>query len=360
MLAPTHWTFWSGRRNRRLSREDPGCGSWRRRPTRARQRPRSAQGSTPDPVESTEPDRSRAAPRPRVQHRSEDTTTSTRTVCAGDFACIACDDRSMLEYGNGVGLGAGRTGGGGGGSTDMSVQIGRAQRLDPHAFDSAASALLGIVVAVIVGLSVPEARILIGPNRRQPASESGKRAYAPVMSSIAERGLSCSAIYHSTPAARPAADVDRERSRVSLPAGASRRIRVGDQVPLHVQQLGRGRRPRRSSVAGSRHRPPPSRHRLRGRPPGRAVSSRTSQTVVREVPRIRGVRCDNRAGRHAARAHGREPVSSSANDGRRGGDAVLGGRPGTMSRSVPSASSRSATASGEPRSSDPLRGRRRP
>ena len=61
----------------------------------------------------------------------------------------------MLEYGNGVGQGAGRTGGGGGGTTDMSVQIGQAVNDSIHTLSTLPpAALLGIVVAVIVGLWV--------------------------------------------------------------------------------------------------------------------------------------------------------------------------------------------------------------
>ena len=61
----------------------------------------------------------------------------------------------MLEYGNGVGQGAGRTGGGGGGSTDMSAQIGQAVNDSIHTLSTLPpAALLGIVVAVIVGLWV--------------------------------------------------------------------------------------------------------------------------------------------------------------------------------------------------------------
>ena len=62
----------------------------------------------------------------------------------------------MLEYGNGVSQGAGRTGGGGGGgSTDMSAQIGQAVNDSIHTLSTLPpAALLGIVVAVIVGLWV--------------------------------------------------------------------------------------------------------------------------------------------------------------------------------------------------------------
>lgn len=62
----------------------------------------------------------------------------------------------MLEYGNGVGQGAGgvsgRTGGGGG-STDMSHQIGQAVNDSIHTMSTLPpAALLGIVVLVVIGL----------------------------------------------------------------------------------------------------------------------------------------------------------------------------------------------------------------
>ena len=65
----------------------------------------------------------------------------------------------MLEYGNGVGQGAGGvtggTGGGGGGSTDMSHQIGQAVNDSIHTMSTLPpAALLGIVVLVIIGLWV--------------------------------------------------------------------------------------------------------------------------------------------------------------------------------------------------------------
>jgi hypothetical protein len=63
----------------------------------------------------------------------------------------------MLEYGNGVGQGAGQVGGGGGGggSTDMSLQIGQAVNDSIHTISTLPpAALAGLVVAVIVGLWV--------------------------------------------------------------------------------------------------------------------------------------------------------------------------------------------------------------
>jgi hypothetical protein len=65
----------------------------------------------------------------------------------------------MLEYGNDVGQGAGRVtgggGGGGGGSTDMSAQIGRAFNDSVHTLSTMPpAALLGIVVAIVIGLWV--------------------------------------------------------------------------------------------------------------------------------------------------------------------------------------------------------------
>jgi hypothetical protein len=63
----------------------------------------------------------------------------------------------MLEYGNGVGQGAGRVGGGGGGggSTDMGVQIGQAVNDSIHTLQTMPpAALLGLVVAIVVGLWV--------------------------------------------------------------------------------------------------------------------------------------------------------------------------------------------------------------
>jgi len=63
----------------------------------------------------------------------------------------------MLEYGNGVGQGAGGVsgGGGGGGSTDMTVQIGQAVNDSIHTLSTLPpGALLGLAVAVIVGLWV--------------------------------------------------------------------------------------------------------------------------------------------------------------------------------------------------------------
>lgn len=63
----------------------------------------------------------------------------------------------MLEYGNGVGQGAGRVsgGGGGGGSTDMSAQIGRAVNDSIHTLSTLPpAALLGLVVLVVIGLWV--------------------------------------------------------------------------------------------------------------------------------------------------------------------------------------------------------------
>ena len=63
----------------------------------------------------------------------------------------------MLEYGNGVGQGAGQVGGGGGGggSTDMSLQIGQAVNDSIHTLSTLPpAALLGLVVAIVVGLWV--------------------------------------------------------------------------------------------------------------------------------------------------------------------------------------------------------------
>ena len=64
----------------------------------------------------------------------------------------------MLEYGNGVSQGAGRVNGGGGGaggSSDMTVQIGRAVNDSIHTLSTLPpSALLGIVVAIVIGLWV--------------------------------------------------------------------------------------------------------------------------------------------------------------------------------------------------------------
>ena len=63
----------------------------------------------------------------------------------------------MLEYGNGVGQGAGGVtgGGGGGGSTDMSQQIGQAVNDSIHTMSTLPpAALLGIVVLVVIGLWV--------------------------------------------------------------------------------------------------------------------------------------------------------------------------------------------------------------
>ncbi|HEX6867827.1 MAG TPA: hypothetical protein VF119_03430 [Candidatus Limnocylindrales bacterium] len=62
----------------------------------------------------------------------------------------------MLEYGNGVGQGAGGvSGGGGGGSSDMTVQIGQAVNDSIHTLSTLPpGALLGIAVVVIVGLWV--------------------------------------------------------------------------------------------------------------------------------------------------------------------------------------------------------------
>jgi hypothetical protein len=61
----------------------------------------------------------------------------------------------MLEYGNGVGQGAGRvTGGGGsGGSSDMTVQIGRAVNDSIHTLSTLPpAALFGLVVLIVIGL----------------------------------------------------------------------------------------------------------------------------------------------------------------------------------------------------------------
>jgi hypothetical protein len=62
----------------------------------------------------------------------------------------------MLEYGNGVGQGAGRVnGGGGGGSTDMSIQIGQAVNDSVRTLSTLPpAALLGLVVMVVIGLWV--------------------------------------------------------------------------------------------------------------------------------------------------------------------------------------------------------------
>lgn len=63
----------------------------------------------------------------------------------------------MLEYGNGVGQGAGRAtgGGGGGGSNDMTVQIGRAVNDSIHTLSTLPpAALLGLVVLIVIGLWV--------------------------------------------------------------------------------------------------------------------------------------------------------------------------------------------------------------
>jgi hypothetical protein len=63
----------------------------------------------------------------------------------------------MLEYGNGVGQGAGRVngGGGGGGSTDMTTQIGRAVNDSIHTLSTLPpAALLGLVVLIVICLWV--------------------------------------------------------------------------------------------------------------------------------------------------------------------------------------------------------------
>jgi len=68
----------------------------------------------------------------------------------------ACDDAAMLEYGNGVGQGAGRVGGGsGGGGSDMTVQIGQAVNDSIRTLSTLPpAALLGIVVMVVIALWV--------------------------------------------------------------------------------------------------------------------------------------------------------------------------------------------------------------
>ena len=166
------------------------------------------------------------------------------------------------------------------------------------------------------------------------------------MSSSGERGLSCSAMYHSTPAARPAATIDG-KSRVPCPAGASRGTRVRDQI-LHVQQpdaagdLADERRP------GRGRRPPPSTRRLRGRRPGPSSAEQdVPDRRAVELLEFEGVVVIAEADATRPRRRAANPVSSSAN--RRTSSAVArssGGIHGTMSRCVPSAARRSATRVG--------------
>ena len=172
-------------------------------------------------------------------------------------------------------------------------------------------------------------------------------AAAVAMSATASCGSSCSAMYQSTPAARPASTISGKARVPSPPARRAARIRPAGPS---CGAVARDRRSRGSPSPGHARRPTPSRRRARARPrPGARQGARPTPSS-RRAARTRNRGCDTRAGCRGPERP-RQPAELRREPTQIGDRAAIGlGDPRNDGPVAAEASRRSATPIGSVRS----------